>query len=64
MEHPIRAQNVLQQLNTNLVKYQAHEMEIRGIYAAPMEHDRFPCAHAYEELFISWSEYEKSHPFK
>jgi hypothetical protein len=64
MEHPIRARTVLQQLNTSLVKYQMHAMDIRGIHVAPMEQHRFPWAQTCEELFISWSEYEKSHPFK
>jgi hypothetical protein len=29
MEHPIRSRAMLQQLSTSLVKYQAHEVEIR-----------------------------------
>jgi hypothetical protein len=29
-----------------------------------MEEHRFPWAHTCEELFISWLEYEKIHPFK
>jgi hypothetical protein len=64
MEYLIRAQIVLQQLNTSLVKYRAHVVEVKGIYVAPMEQHRFPWAQTCEELFISWSEYEKSHPFK
>jgi hypothetical protein len=64
MEHPMKAQTVLQQLNTSLVKYRAHAVEIRGFYMAPMEQHRFPWAQTCEELFISWSEYEKIHPFK
>jgi hypothetical protein len=64
MEHLIRVRTVLQQLNTNLVKYRVHAVEVRGIYVAPMEQHRFPWAQTHEELFISWSEYEKSHPFE
>jgi hypothetical protein len=64
MEHPIKARAMLQQLSASLVKYQAHAVEIREIYAAPMEQHRFPYANTCEELFIQWSEYEKSHPFK
>jgi hypothetical protein len=64
MEHPIKARAMLQQLSASLVKYQVHVIEIREIYAAPMEQHRFPYANTCEELFISWSEYEKSHPFK
>jgi hypothetical protein len=63
VKHSIRAQTVLQQLNASLVKYQVHVAEVRGFYAAPMEQHRFPWAQTCEELFISWSEYEKSHPF-
>jgi hypothetical protein len=64
MEHPIRARTMLQQLNASLVKYRAHATDIRGIYAAPMEQHRFPWAQTCEDLFISWSEYERSHPFQ
>jgi hypothetical protein len=64
MEHPIKAQAMLQQLKASLVKYQAHALEIREIYEAPMEQHRFPYANTCEELFIKWSEYEKSHPLK
>jgi hypothetical protein len=63
-EHPIRARTMLQQLNFSLEKYRAHAVDIRGIYAAPMEQHRFPWANTCEELFISWSEYERSHPFQ
>jgi hypothetical protein len=64
MEHPIRARTVLQDLNSNLVKYRMHVMDIRGIHAAPMEQHKFPWAQTCEELFISWYEYEISHPFQ
>jgi hypothetical protein len=64
MEHSMKAQTVLQQLNTSIVNYRAHAMEIRGFYMTPMEHHRFPWAQTCEDLFISWSEYEESHPFK
>jgi hypothetical protein len=64
MEHPIKARAMLQQLSASLVKYRAHAVEIREIYAAPMEQHRFPYANTCEELFIKWSEYEKSHPLK
>jgi hypothetical protein len=30
----------------------------------PMEQHRFPYSNTCEELFIQWSEYKKSHPFK
>jgi hypothetical protein len=64
MEHPIKSRAMLQQLSASLVKYRAHVVEIREIYVALMEQHRFPYANTCEELFISWSEYEKSHPFK
>jgi hypothetical protein len=64
MEHPIKARAMLRQLSVNLVKYRGHAVEIRDIYAAPMEQHRFPYAHICKELFIKWSEYEKNHPFK
>jgi hypothetical protein len=63
-EHPIGAQTMMQQLNTSLVKYRAHAVDIRGVYAAPMEQYRFPWAQTCEDLFINWSEYERSHPFQ
>jgi hypothetical protein len=64
MEHPMRARTMLQQLNFSLAKYQAHVVDIRWIYAAPMEQHRFPWTNTCEELFINWSEYEISHPFQ
>jgi hypothetical protein len=64
VEPPIRARTMLQQLNSSLLKYRAHAVDIRRIYADPMEQHRFPWAQTSEELFISWSEYEKSHPFQ
>jgi hypothetical protein len=63
-EHPIRARTMLQQLNSSLVKYRAHAVDIRGIYAAPMEQHRFPWAQTCEELFVSWTEYKRIHPFQ
>jgi hypothetical protein len=55
---------MLQQLNSSLVKYQVHAVDIKGAYATPMEQHRFPGAQTYEDLFISWFEYEISHPFQ
>jgi hypothetical protein len=63
-EHPIKSRTMLQQLNSSLVKYRVNEVDIRGIYVAPMEKHRFPWAQNCEELFVSWTEYEKSHPFQ
>jgi hypothetical protein len=63
-EHPIRAKTILQQLNSTLIKYRAHAMDIRGIYAAPVEQHRFPWAHTCKELFIRWFDYERIHPFQ
>lgn len=64
MEHPIKARAMFQQLSASIVKYQAHVVEVREIHSAPMEQHRFPYANTYEDLFIKWSEYEKSHPLK
>jgi hypothetical protein len=55
---------MLQLLNSSLVKYPAHAVDIRGAYASPMEQHRFPWAQTCENLFISWFEYERSHPFQ
>jgi hypothetical protein len=55
---------MLQQMNSSLVKYLVHAVDIREVYAAPMEQHRFPRAQTCEDLFINWSEYEKSHPFQ
>ena len=63
-KYPIRAWTMLQLLNASLVKYRMHAVDIRGVYAAPMEQHRFPWAQSCEDLFISWSEYEESHPFQ
>ena len=64
VEHPIRFWTMIQQLNSSLVKYQAHAVDIRGIHAAPMEQQKFPWAQTCEELFINWFEYERIHPFQ
>ena len=63
-EPPIRAQTMLQELNSSLLKYWVHAMDMRGIFSAPMEKYRFPWAQTCEELFINCTEYEKSHPFQ
>jgi hypothetical protein len=64
LEHPISTRAVLQQLGASLIKYQTHAVEIREVYALPMEQHLFPWAQTCEEFFIIRSEYEKSHPFK
>jgi hypothetical protein len=64
IEHPIKSRAMLQQLSARIVKYWAHAVEIREILSAPMEQHRFPYANTCEDLFIKWSEYEKSHPLK
>jgi hypothetical protein len=64
MEHPIKARAMLQQLSARIVKYRARAVEIREILSAPMEQHRFPYANTCEDLFVKWSEYEKSHPLK
>jgi len=64
MEHLIKAQAMLQQLSTSIVKYRAQAVEIREFYSAPMKHHRFPYENTCEDLLIKWSEYEKSHPLK
>jgi hypothetical protein len=64
MEHPIKSRAMLQQLSTSIVKYRVQAVEIREVYSAPMEQHRFPYANTCEDLFIKWSEYEKSHPLK
>jgi hypothetical protein len=55
---------MLKLINTSLVKYQVHAIDIREVYAAPMEQHRFPWAQTCEYLFICWSEYEESHLFQ
>jgi hypothetical protein len=60
----IRALTMLQQLNFSLVKYQAHAVDIKGIYAVPMEQHIFPWAQTCENLFFSWSEYENGYSFQ
>jgi hypothetical protein len=63
-EHPIKAQTVLQQLSAKIVKYRAHAVEIKEILSAPMDQHRFLYANTCEDIFVQWSEYEKSHPLK
>jgi head-tail adaptor len=63
-EYTIRDRTMLQLLNASLIKYRMHAVDIRGVYATPMEQHRFPWAQTYEDLFINWSEYEESHPFQ
>jgi hypothetical protein len=64
MEDPIKAWKMLQQLSVKLVKYRARAMEIKEILSALMDQHRFLYANTCEELFVKWSEYEKSHPLK
>jgi hypothetical protein len=64
IEDSIKARAMLQQLSTSLVKYRAHVVNIKEIYSASMKKHRFPYTNTCEELFIQWSKYEKSHPFK
>jgi hypothetical protein len=64
MEHPMKVQVGIQHLNTRLLKGQVHAIEIRGFYMSPMEQHILPRAQICEDLFINWSEYGKSHPFK
>jgi hypothetical protein len=63
-EIPDQSSTMLQLLDSSLVKYRTHAVDIRGVYVAPMEQHRFPWAQTCEDLFISWSEYEESHPFQ
>jgi hypothetical protein len=62
MEHPFKAQTILQQLSVKIVKYRAREIEVKEILSAPMDQHRFLYANTCKELFVKWSEYEKSHP--
>jgi hypothetical protein len=64
MEHLIKARAMLQQLSARIVKYRAQEIGIREILSAPMEQHRFLYANTCKDIFIKWSEYEKSHPLK
>jgi hypothetical protein len=64
MEHPIKAQEILHQLSVKIVKYPTLVVEIREILSTSMDHQRFPYSNTCEEIFVKWSEYEKSHPLK
>jgi hypothetical protein len=64
MEHPIKARAILQQLSVKIVKYRARAVEVKEILSAPMDQHRFSYANTCEELFVKWSEYEKSHPLQ
>jgi hypothetical protein len=64
MENPIKAHEVLQQLSDKVVKYRAWAVEIKEILSALMDQPKFSYANTCKELFVKWSEYEKSHPLK
>jgi hypothetical protein len=64
MENLVKAQAMLQQSSANIFMYRAHAVETREIHSAPMEQIRFSYANKCEDIFIKWSEYEKSHPLK
>ena len=55
MEHPIKAQTVLQQLSVKVVKYQAQAVEIKEVPSVSMDQHRFPYANMCDELFMKWS---------
>ena len=64
MEHLIKARIVLQQLSAKVVKYWVGAVEIEEILSALMDQHSFPYANMCKEIFVKWSEYEKSHPLK
>jgi hypothetical protein len=64
MEHLIKDRAMLQQLSAKIVKYWTQVVEIREILLAPMEQHIFSYANTCEDIFVKWSEYEKSHPLK
>jgi hypothetical protein len=64
MENLIKAQTMLQQLSVKVVKYRPWVVEIKDILSAPMDNQKLPYVNTCEELFVKWSEYEKSHPLK
>jgi hypothetical protein len=64
MEHPIKAQTVLQQVSVKVVKYQAQAVEIKEVPSVSMDQHRFSYANTCKEIFVKWSEYEKTHPLK
>jgi hypothetical protein len=64
MEHPIKDRTILQKLSVKIVKYQAQAVEVKDILSALMDQHKFLYANTCEELFVKWSEYEKSHPLQ
>jgi hypothetical protein len=62
MEHLIKARAVLQRLSAKVIKYREWAIEIKETLSAPMDQHKFPYANTCEDLFVKWSEYEKSHP--
>jgi hypothetical protein len=62
MEHLIKARAVLQRLSVKIIKYRERAVEVKEIISAPMDQHRFLYANTCEQLFVKWSEYEKSHP--
>jgi hypothetical protein len=62
MEHPIKARAALQRLSIQTVKYRERAVEVKDILSTPMDQHMFPYENTCEDLFVKWSEYEKSHP--
>ena len=64
MDYPIKDRAVLQHLSVKIVKYWEQAVEVKEILSAQMDQHIFPYANTCEELFVKWSEYDKSHPLQ
>jgi hypothetical protein len=64
MEHSIKARVVLQRLSAKIIKDKEQAVEVKEILSTPMDQHRCSYANTCEDLFIKWSEYEKSHPLQ
>jgi hypothetical protein len=62
MEHLIKDHVVIQRLSEKIVKYIEWVVEVKEIISTLMDQHRFPYANTCEDLFVNYSEYEKSHP--
>jgi hypothetical protein len=62
MELSIKARAVLQWLSAKIVKYKERAIEVKEIISSSMDQHRFSYENTCEDIFIKWSEYDKSHP--
>jgi hypothetical protein len=61
MEHPIKARNNITIVKCEDIQVSGMGSRSKGGPFGPMDQHRFLYANTCDELFVKWSEYEKSH---